>query len=76
MKRARLIGVLLLAAAAVLVLVLARRVRQPPPLPDDAEHAVFHDAASCLGACHGPGGSSPRASDHPLGFDCLRCHGR
>jgi mono/diheme cytochrome c family protein len=25
--------------------------------------------------CHGPEGGSPRDPNHPIGNDCLRCHG-
>ena len=64
-----------LAAAAALVVWLAVASRQPPVLPGDDIHATWDGAATCL-ACHGPGGVLPQSPKHPLGADCLRCHGR
>jgi cytochrome c553 len=63
-----------LAAVAIIVILLALRNRQPPFLPADAEHARWENAETCL-TCHGPGGTSPQSKGHPLGMDCLRCHG-
>jgi hypothetical protein len=68
-----LVAAILLVGA--LVVVLALRNRQPPVLPADEEHASFPGAEPCL-ACHGPDGGLPRSQNHPLGDDCLRCHGR
>ena len=68
-----LFAVILVVAGFVVFLAL--RSRQPPVLPADAEHAAFTGAAACL-TCHGPAGSSPQSKNHPLGDDCLRCHGR
>ena len=69
---AMLAGLLLLAG---LVAWLALRNPQPPFLPADADHARFINAGRCL-SCHGPQGESPQPANHPLGNDCLRCHGR
>ena len=69
--------VVLLAALALLILAvawLARSNRQPPFLPQDADHASFTGAEPCL-TCHGPGGPYPQSRSHPTGFDCIRCHG-
>jgi hypothetical protein len=63
-----------LAALAIIVILLALRNRQPPILPADAEHARWENAEACL-SCHGPGGAMPQSKGHPLGQDCLRCHG-
>ena len=54
---------------------LARSSRQPPMLPGDDVHAVFESARACL-SCHSAEGAVPRPPRHPLGDDCLRCHGR
>jgi cytochrome c553 len=53
---------------------LAWSSRQPPLLPHDDAHATFESARACMG-CHGPDGAVPQAPRHPLGQDCLRCHG-
>jgi hypothetical protein len=66
--------ILLLIAAALGVAWLASGTRQPPLLPVDDAHARGAGGEPCL-ACHGPGGELPRGADHPLGNDCLRCHG-
>jgi hypothetical protein len=63
-----------LALLAALVIVLAVRNRQPPPLPEDGEHRGGAAVDRCL-ACHGPEGVLPRSRNHPVGLDCLRCHG-
>jgi hypothetical protein len=63
-----------LAAVALLVVWLSLRTRQPPVLPVDEDHRNLSDLEECL-ICHGPDGGAPQSSDHPLGFDCLRCHG-
>ncbi len=64
------IGVLALGVAY-----LAFFNRQPPMLPQDRDHAVFESTPACM-ICHGPEGESPQELNHPLGNDCLRCHGR
>ncbi len=64
----------LLAAGAALVVWVAVRTRQPPLLPRDDTHRTFESAAACL-QCHGPDGPVPQKRGHPLGRDCLRCHG-
>jgi len=71
-KQGLLLALLALAAAAVLWLTV--RSRQPPLLPADATHDRWESAEAC-DACHGPSGPVPRSAKHPLGFDCLRCHG-
>jgi nitrate reductase cytochrome c-type subunit len=53
---------------------LAWSSRQPPLLPDDAAHRASANAEPCL-SCHGDGGPAPRSAKHPLGDECLRCHG-
>lgn len=63
-----------LAVVALLVVWLSFRTRQPPVLPLDEDHRARSDTEACL-VCHGPEGGYPRSSNHPLGFDCLRCHG-
>ena len=63
-----------LAAAAAFVAWLAFHGRQPPLLPGDETHASFVSPAECL-TCHGPDASVPRGPKHPLGDECLRCHG-
>jgi cytochrome c553 len=64
-----------IALAAGFVAWLAYATRQAPLLPDDDLHATFQSARACLG-CHGPEGAVPQPPKHPLGEDCLRCHGR
>jgi hypothetical protein len=71
-QRAALVAVVLVAAA---VLYLTSRNQKPPFLPADADHREFFDAATCT-VCHGPAGGVPQSRNHPLGNDCLRCHGR
>ena len=66
-----LLGVLVVAG--LLVAWLAFGTRQPPVLPGDADHR-FLDADTCM-TCHGPEGPAPQSSTHPVGLDCLRCHG-
>ena len=63
-----------LIAVALLVVWLAYRTRQPPVLPADPNHRAFIDAETCL-VCHGPDGPAPQSASHPVGLDCLRCHG-
>jgi hypothetical protein len=74
MTRRQAVLMAALAAAAALVLWLALGTRQAPILPGDPAHAVSAGPAPCL-ACHGAAGVSPRGRNHPLGDDCLRCHG-
>lgn len=68
-----LLAALALAAAAVVW--LSTKNRQPPLLPSDEAHAAWESAAAC-DTCHGADGAVPKPPSHPLGFDCLRCHGR
>ena len=74
MSRAQIVALTLVAALAVLVVFLALRGRQPPLLPTDRDHARFVDAFTCL-RCHGPDSPHPQTPTHPLGNECLRCHG-
>jgi len=53
---------------------LAWSSRQPPLLPQDDVHATFESARACL-SCHRAGGAVPQSARHPLGEECLRCHG-
>jgi hypothetical protein len=75
MSRKQWIALAAIAAAAAAAALIARSTRQPPVLPADEVHATFESAGACL-ACHGPAAESPRGPRHPLGDDCLRCHGR
>ena len=63
-----------IAFVAAFIAWLAWSGRQPPLLPKDDAHATFESAGSCMG-CHGRDGASPQSPRHPLGNDCLRCHG-
>lgn len=74
MNRTQWIATALVLLAAALVLWIAIRGRQPPVLPNDRTHERFVSAEDCQ-SCHGPQGSNPQPANHPLGFDCLRCHG-
>ena len=67
----------LAAILAVLAFVawLARSSRQAPLLPADDTHKTFDSARACLD-CHAPGAPVPQSPRHPLGDDCLRCHGQ
>ena len=70
----------LIVLAAILVAVgfiawLAWSSRQPPLLPSDETHARFEGAETCL-SCHGAESAVPQSPGHPLGGDCLRCHGK
>ncbi len=66
-----LIGLVLLAA---LIGILVWRNRQPPMLPENENHAGITSGERCL-VCHGPEDELTRGRNHPLGFDCARCHG-
>lgn len=74
MKPVQRIALVGLVLVALLVAFLALRSRQPPILPQDADHASFASGGTCL-RCHGLDGPTPRSKNHPLGDDCLRCHG-
>ncbi len=74
MKAAQIVSIFALVALAALVILLVVRGRQPPVLPFDADHARFVSSGRCL-SCHGPQGTSPQPKNHPLGTDCMRCHG-
>lgn len=75
MSRLQITLLALLALLGGLVLWVALRSRQPPLLPADDEHTTFSGYADCL-VCHGPDGGFPRTRNHPIGHDCLRCHGQ
>ena len=74
MNRQKWILLLVLAAVAAVVIWLAVGQRTPPFLPSDEEHAVFTGADDCL-PCHDLEGPAARSINHPVGRDCLRCHG-
>jgi cytochrome c553 len=74
-SRTQIVLLALLMLTAGLLAVLVMRNRQPPILPADEDHAVFAGVQDCM-ACHGTDGGSPRSKNHPIGPDCLRCHGR
>jgi cytochrome c2 len=67
-----LVGVAI--ALAALVVALAVRNPQPPLMPVDAEHAGDFVVERCM-TCHAAGAPVPQSANHPLGQDCLRCHG-
>lgn len=75
MKPVQITLLALIVIVAALVLFVVLRNPQPPLLPADPAHAVFSGSAACLD-CHGPDGDLPRSKQHPLGPECLRCHGR
>lgn len=74
MSRKQLTAIAVIVAAAALVVWLALTSRQAPLLPSDEVHAAFESGAACRN-CHGEDGPSPQSKGHPLGEDCLRCHG-
>jgi len=74
MKRKQWVILAAIGTAAALVAWLAWSTRQPPLLPRDDVHAGFTNAGVCL-TCHGADGAVAQSPRHPLGEDCLRCHG-
>ena len=74
MTRIQRILLVVLVVAVSFVAWITYRTRQPPVLPDDAEHRRFVNAETCL-TCHEADGPRPQSSTHPVGLDCLRCHG-
>jgi cytochrome c553 len=74
MSRKQWILLAALVVAAGFVAWLALSSRQPPILPADDVHASL-ESTECM-SCHGIDGAVPRSARHPLGDDCLRCHGR
>lgn len=74
MKRVQWISLAALLLLGLAVGYLTFRNRQPPILPDDEEHGRTADLALCM-TCHGPDQILPQSPNHPLGNDCLRCHG-
>ena len=75
MNRKQWIVLAAIVIAAGFIAWLALSSRQPPLLPQDDAHAAFESASTCL-SCHGADAAVPQSSRHPLGEDCLRCHGR
>lgn len=73
MSRVQWIALAGLLLLALLIVRVGMGARKPPFLPVDRDHSPAMPTAQCL-HCHGPGGSSPRPSDHPIGNDCGRCH--
>jgi cytochrome c553 len=74
-SRTQIILLSILIVTAGLLAVLVMRNRQPPILPADDDHAVFDGAEACM-VCHGADGGMPQSKNHPIGPDCMRCHGR
>jgi len=74
MSRSQRTVLAVIVLAAAFVAWLAWSSRQPPLLPRDDVHARFESAEVCL-SCHGDGGAVAQSPRHPLGADCLRCHG-
>jgi cytochrome c553 len=74
-NKTRAILLAAIALAATLIVWLSIKSRQPPLLPADETHASWENAQAC-DTCHGPESAVPKPPIHPLGFDCLRCHGR
>ena len=74
MRRSQWIVLVAIMVAAAFVAWLALTSRQAPLIPADDVHRTFESASACLG-CHGPGAAIPRSPKHPLGEECLRCHG-
>jgi cytochrome c553 len=75
MSRKQWIVLVAIVIAAAFTAWLALSSRQPPLLPHDDAHATFESSTTCLG-CHGADGAVPQLPRHPLGEDCLRCHGQ
>jgi cytochrome c553 len=75
MTRRQLVMLVLVVMVAAFIAGLALRTDKPPWMPEDADHAIFVDAEGCV-VCHGPEGPLPRSRNHPVGMDCMRCHGR
>jgi len=75
MNRTQVISLVVVLLIAAFVVYLSTRERQPPVLPLDEEHAGMFVLEQCM-ECHGPDGGYPKSRNHPLGDDCLRCHGR
>ncbi|MDH3628006.1 MAG: hypothetical protein OES25_10155 [Acidobacteriota bacterium] len=73
MNRTQKILLISLVVGVAGIAFLLRELRQPPLLPADADHRL--DTGEACVSCHGPTGSDPRGPNHPLGEDCLRCHG-
>ena len=74
MNRKQWIILAVIASAAAFIAWLAWASRQPPLLPKDDAHETFASPGACMG-CHGTEGAVPQSSRHPLGEECLRCHG-
>jgi hypothetical protein len=68
LKRTQWIALAAIALLGAVVLLFVLRNRQPPFLPNDSDHA-WNGAESCL-ECH-----APQDPNHPVGQDCMRCHG-
>ena len=75
MNRKQIVLFSVLALVAGLIAVLALRNPQAPFLPPDEDHAVFLGGDTCF-ECHGPDAPAPQSDTHPVGSDCMRCHGR
>ncbi len=74
MSRTQIVFLAIVLLLAAFIGALALRNRQPPVLPADRSHAVLSELEACR-ACHGSDGPAPRPDTHPVGNDCLRCHG-
>jgi hypothetical protein len=73
-SRAQVLGLLALLVLALIIGTLSLRNRQAPMLPLDDEHRRRIGDPPCM-ECHGPDGALPQGENHPLGDDCMRCHG-
>lgn len=73
MSRKQIVLLVCLFVLAAFVAWLAVRNPQPPFVPGDEDH-IGIATEDCI-VCHGPDGGSPRDPNHPIGNDCLRCHG-
>ena len=72
MRRGLLIAGFLVIFLGLFLMVALRR--QAPDIPIDEVHAPLRRFQQECMSCHGPQGAKPRGPNHPLGYDCRRCH--